>query len=330
VVELSHRTLTSDADHSVTPRTRENWVWRGMVMANKATAAKGFWAARVLFAACFIWLTFGSSAAFPQTVQDQAWEVLYAGINEHNTTKRAAAVGALGLLQGDPRAVESAEKALGDKKPAVRAAGATALGQLDSRSSIPLLRVAATDKDNRVFYAAADSLILLGDPAGYDAYYDQLTGERKSGEGMVADKKKLITDPRAMVILGVGVGIGYAPYAGYGWMLWKELSKDYASPMRIKALKKLENDPDSRISKGLLKAASDKHWTVRVAALFAIARHDDPSLIGPITPYMADKKAPVRYTAAAAILRLSALVPTDDTPQPGNEEMKTQVPTSEK
>ncbi len=277
-------------------------------MSNEPTAVGGCRAAGVILVSCCIWLTLGSTAAFPQTIQDKAWGILRAGINEHDTTKRAAAVGALGLLQGDPRAVESAEKALEDKKPAVRAAGATALGQLDSRSSIPLLRVAATDNDNRVFFAAADSLILLGDPAGYEAYYDQLTGERKSGVGMLADKKKLIADPRAMAILGFGVGIGYAPYASYGWMVWKELSKDYASPIRIKALKKLENDPDSRISKGLLKAASDKHSTVRVAALFAIARHGDPSLIDSISPYLADKKASVRYAAAAAILRLSAAI----------------------
>jgi HEAT repeat protein len=67
-----------------------------------------------------------------------------------------------------------------------------------------------------------------------------------------------------------------------------------------------------------------------VAALSAIARHGDISLIGPITPYMADKKTAVRYTAAAAILKLSESVPTDDTPQTGTEQVETQVPTSEK
>lgn len=282
-------------------------------MSNKTTVAQGFRTAGVVLASCCIWLTLGSTAVFSQTPEEKAWEILQAGLNEHNTSKRAAAAGALGFLDGNARAIDSAERALGDRKPAVRAAAATALGQMGSRSSIPPLRAAAGDKDNRVFYAAADSLILLGDPAGYDAYYDQLTGERRSGEGIIPDKKQLIADPRALVILGVGVGVSYAPYAGYGWMLWKELSKDYSSPMRIKALKKLENDPDSRINKGLLKVASDKHWTVRVAALSAIAGHDDPSLIGPITPYMGDEKAPVRYMAAAAILRLSALVTEDDT-----------------
>jgi HEAT repeat protein len=294
-------------------------------VARNTSAEKWLRAAGVVFAACCVWSIFGATVAFPQVSPQKAWEVLQTGINEHNASKRADAVGALGLLKDDPRAIGLAEKALRDKKPAVRAAGATALGQLASRSSIPLLRATARDKDNRVFYAAADSLILMGDAAGYEAYYEQLTGERKSGEGLVANKKKLVTDPRAMVMLGVGVGIGYAPYAGYGWMLWEELSKDYASPMRVKALKKLENDQDSRISIGLLQAAADKHWTVRVAALSAIARHGDPGLAGPITPYLGDKHAAVRYTTAAAIIRLSALAPADATSQAGREAMKAEV-----
>jgi HEAT repeat protein len=299
-------------------------------MANRPTVAQKFRAPGVMLAASCIWLTLGSSAVFPQTPKQKAWEILQGGLNEHNTTRRAAAARALGFVAGDSRAIESAEKALGDRKPAVRAAAATALGQLGDRTSIPLLREAAKDKDNRVFYAAADSLISLGDPAGYDAYYEQLTGERKSGEGIVPDKKKLLADPRALTLLAVGVGIGYAPYATYGWMVWRELSKDYASPMRIKALSKLENDPDSRISKGLLKVLSDNHWTVRVAALSAIARHGDVSLIGPITPYMADEKAAVRYTAAAAVLRLSALVPADDASESTDEVVKAEAPVREK
>lgn len=263
---------------------------------------------RVVFAVFCVWLVLGSPAAFSQTPQEKPWEILQAGLSEHKTGKRAAAVGALGLLQGDPRAIESAEKALRDKKPAVRAAAATSLGQMGAQSSVPLLKQALADKQNQVFFAAADSLLSMGDPAGYDVYYEILTGERKSGQGLIAAKKKLLTDPRALVLIGIGVGISYAPYAGYGWMVWQELSKDYATPVRVNALRKLANDPDSRIGEALVKAASDKHWTVRVAALSAIARHGDPSLICSITPHMSDKKAPVRYTAAAAVLRLSALV----------------------
>jgi HEAT repeat protein len=284
-----------------------------MVMRRKANGAKGLRKPTLTLGACCIWLIFGTSPAFPQTFREKAWEILQAGLSESRTSNRAAAVGALGLLQGDPRAIEAVEKALGDRKPAVRAAAATALGQMGARSSIPLLKEALADRENRVFFAAADSLLVLGDPAGYDLYYEILTGERKSGENWFAEKKKVITDTRAVVLLGLGVGIGFAPYAGYGWMVFRELSKDYGTPVRIRALKKLENDSDSRIGQALMKAAGDKHWTVRVAALSAIARHGDPSLICQITPFMSDKKIAVRYTAAAAVIRLLALGPLDET-----------------
>jgi HEAT repeat protein len=262
-----------------------------------------------------VWFLLGCSAAFPQTAQENAWNILQNGLRDQNTNRRAAAVTALGLIRDDPKAIESAEGALSDKKPIVRAAAATALGQMDARSSIPVLKEALTDKDNRVFFAAADSLLSLGDPAGYDVYYEILTGERKSGQNWIGEKKRLIADERAMVLLALGVGIGFAPYAGYGWMVTQELSKDYGSPVRVNALKKLANDPDPRIGEALIKAAFDKHWTVRVAALSAIARHGDPSFLGRIIPLMKDKKAPVRYTAAATVLRLSVLVTVEHATQ---------------
>jgi len=111
-----------------------------------------------------------------------------------------------------------------------------------------------------------------------------------------------------MVLLALGVGIGFAPYAGYGWMVMQELAKEHGTPVRINALKKLGNDPDPRIGEALVNAAFDKHTTVRVAALSAIAHHGDPSFLGRIIPLMNDKKAPLRLAAAAAVLRLSALV----------------------
>ena len=283
-------------------------------MQGRRVGGKGLGAARALFVACYLWLFLGS-AAYPHTPQEQAKEILQTGLGEHNTSKRSAAVAALGLLHNDPWAIESVEKALGDKKAAVRAAAATALGQMGAKSSTPFLKKALADKENRVFFAAADSLLAMGDSEGYDVYYEILIGERKSGQGLIGEKKKLITDPQALVLLGIGVGIGYAPYAGYGWMVWRELSKDYATPVRLNALKKLANDPDSRIGGALAKAAYDKREIVRVAALSAIGRHDDPNLIAAVTPHMKDKKAPVRYMAAAALLRLSALEPMADETQ---------------
>jgi HEAT repeat protein len=92
------------------------------------------------------------------------------------------------------------------------------------------------------------------------------------------------------------------------------LSKDYVTPVRVNALKKLANDPDLRIGRALVKAASDKHCAVRAAALDAIARHGDANLTGVVTLHMDDKKAAVRFTAAAAVLRLSSLVSANNAP----------------
>jgi len=46
---------------------------------------------------------------------------------------------------------------------------------------------------------------------------------------------------------------------------------------------------------------------VRVAALEAIAKRGDPALISDIQPALLDRDDFVRYTAAAAIIRLSRL-----------------------
>ena len=298
-------------------------------MGTSDSAAKVLRSGGRLFAAGCLWLILCSSATSAQNTEEKAWEILQSGLRESSTSKRAAAVGALGLLQGEPRAIEAVEKALGDKRTTVRAAAATTLGQLGARSSIPLLKEALADKENRVFYAAADALLILGDPAGYDPYYEVLVGERRIGEGWFTDKKRLLADPRAMTLLGVGVGIGYAPYATYGWMVWREFSKDYATPMRVKALNKLANDPDTRIGEALVEAASDKHWTVRVAALSAIARHGDPTLISAITSHMTDQKPAVRYTAAAAVLRLWALTPIEEMRQQSTDGHQEESPDHE-
>lgn len=270
--------------------------------------AKKVPATNVVVASCIL-LILAGDYAFCQSPQEKAWEILQTGLSDHGTGNRAAAVSALGLLQDYPQAIGLAEKALSDKKPAVRAAAATALGEMGARRSIPLLKEAMRDKQRRVAFAAANSLITLGDSAGYDWFYEVLTGERKSGEGLIEEKKRLISDRNEVTLLVLGVAAGFAPYAGYGWMMWSELSHDYVTPVRVNAAKKLADHRDPRIGEGLIRAASDKHWKLRLAALRSIAHHDDPDLITGVTMHLADKKAHVRYTAAAAVLRLSALEP---------------------
>ena len=237
--------------------------------------------------------------------EQQAWEILHAGLKMENTNERSIAVHVLGLLEGDAEAVKLAEAALQDPKAEVRAAAADALGQMNARTSIPRLKEALQDKESSVVLAAAHSLQSFGEPAGYDVYYAILTGKRKSGSGLVADQEKMLRDPKKMAELGFEQGIGFIPFAGMGWSVFKMISKDDVSPVRAAAAKVLASDPDPSSGEALVAAASDKNWIVRDAALESISKRGDPALLERIVPAMTDQKNEVRYTAAAAVVHLS-------------------------
>src|SRR5690349_8502862 len=76
-----------------------------------------------------------ATVSLGQTPQQQAWNILQAGVSDKSTGRRTQAVRALGLLRGNQRAPEMAQRALEDKEPEVRAAAATALGQMGSTAS---------------------------------------------------------------------------------------------------------------------------------------------------------------------------------------------------
>jgi HEAT repeat protein len=242
-----------------------------------------------------------------QNPADTAWKVLEAGMSDSNGSERAVAARVLGMIHDDPRAIEMAEKTLEDKDPGVRAAGAKSLGRMGSKGSIEKLRALLKDKESPVVMAATESLKTLGDADAYEVYYAILTGERKSGEGLLQDQMKMLHDPKKMAEFGFSQGIGYVPYAGIAVGAFKAIHKDDTSPLRAVAAIALASDPDPHSAEALVTAASDKSLIVRTAALDAIAHRNDPNLIPAIVPMMNDEKDAVRYTAAAAIVRLSKM-----------------------
>ena len=242
-----------------------------------------------------------------ETPQDKAWRILRTGAGEKSQEVRVIAVGALGLVDHNPKAAAMAEKALEDKRPEVRAAGARALGQMLNAPSIPKLRKALADKEDLVVTAAAQSLVLLKDPAGYEFYYSVLTGERKKRQGMITKEMEVLKDPKKVVTYSIEEGIGFFPYAGYGVTAVEFIKKEEQDEASAKAVaaKFLANDPDPQSSEALARAVSDKSWRIRMAALEAIAKRADPSLLDKIQPAMSDEKSHVRYTAAAAVIKLT-------------------------
>jgi HEAT repeat protein len=77
----------------------------------------------------------------------------------------------------------------------------------------------------------------------------------------------------------------------------------------VAAAKELATDRRPKIDAALARACSDKKWPVRAAAVYAIAKRDDPGLLSAVTPLLDDKSDIVKYDAAAALLRLNAHQP---------------------
>ncbi|HKV78728.1 MAG TPA: HEAT repeat domain-containing protein [Candidatus Sulfotelmatobacter sp.] len=244
-----------------------------------------------------------------QFAPDKAWTLLAAAAQQRSPEKRVIAVRVLSLLPDNHGAIQLAQEALRDPKPEVRVAAATALGKMHALGSVPQLKELLSDRQFSVTLAAANALHELKDPACYEVYYAILTGRRKSSEGFFEQETEMFHDPKELAKMGFEQGIGYLPYAGIGWDALRTIMKDRSdgSPVKAAAASHLASDPDPRTAAALLRAAHDRNWVIRVAALQAIAERGDPSLMAKIEPLLRDSQAEVQYTAAATIVRLGTL-----------------------
>lgn len=243
-----------------------------------------------------------------ETPKHKAWDLLQNAAMSKRTIDRTDGVRALGLLSGDARARQMAEDALQDPKPEVRAAAATALGQMHATESIPKLQKALGDSKVPVVMAAAHSLRELKDNSdAYAVYYDLLTGNRKTGDGLIASQVATLKNPKELAKIGFSEGIGFVPFAGIGWDAYRTIHKNDPNPVRAVAATYLAHDPDPATARALVAATRDKNWIVRAAAIEAIAQRGDPSLSPKVQLRFTDRNPKVRYSAAAAVIRLSAV-----------------------
>ncbi len=243
--------------------------------------------------------------ALPDNPAATAWGLLRSAAKDDKTSERVSAIQVLGLITHNRTAEGMAIRALSDQKAELRTAAATALGEMKATGSIPRLKEVLSDTEPSVVLAAAHALQSMHDDAGYEVYYEILTGERKTNEGMIAQGTAAMKDPKKMAQLGFEEAIGFIPYAGIGWQAYRVLSKNNQNPVRAAAAKVLASDPDPASGKALANAAGhDKDWVVRTSALEALAHRGDPSLLEPVELAMSDDTPTVRYTAAATTLHL--------------------------
>jgi HEAT repeat protein len=240
----------------------------------------------------------------------RAWDMLVTAAFSPRTSERSNGVRALGLLRDNSQARQLAENALGDRSFEVRRAAATALGQMHATESIAKLEHALSDRSVPVVMAAAEALReLKAYKSAYAVYYDLLTGERKAGDGFVDRQLVTLRDPKQLAQIGISEGVGFVPFASIGWDAWRAMHKKDPNPVRAVAAKMLAHDPDPASERALVKATEDKDWMVRAAAVEAIAQRGDPALLPQVAEKFFDKKDTVRYSAAAAVIHLSAIEP---------------------
>jgi hypothetical protein len=124
---------------------------------------------------------------------------------------------------------------------------------------------------------------------------------------LIAGQEEMFKDRKKLAEFGFEEGIGFSPFTSIGWEIFKAVHKDDVSPVRAAAATVLADDSDPRSAQALVKSCSDKSWIVRVAALDALARRGDQTFLNDIESHTTDDKDLVRYTAAAAIIRLSGV-----------------------
>ena len=251
---------------------------------------------------CFVLLLTTQLVAAGQSVTNKAWSVLETGLCDKSTEKRAQAVSQLGLIPGDKRAIDMAERALDDPSPAVRRAALTALGDMNARASLHKIKVLARHADAKTVVTIAAVLKKLGDPEAYDIYYQLLTGKRKSGDSILDG----IKDRKGLEKMGVETAIGFAPFGGVGtgaYDYFKQNDSSHAN-LYVTAVAALADDRDPAAEKALVHASCASKDAVKIAALRALAKRGDPTVVKQIEPEMCSDKATVRYTAAATVVHL--------------------------
>jgi HEAT repeat protein len=239
---------------------------------------------------------------------DAAWQILSDALADSDASKRSYAISAMSLLKPRSEVIGIVEGFLDDKDSAVRQAAVVTLGEWRSRRSLPKLRRVLDDDAAEVSFTAARILWEMGDTRGRLVLIQVLGGERGASGNLAPEKiremKKKLHNPQALALFGVKQAGVLGPF-GIGISIAEELRKDRSASARVLSADALATDNDLSSAEQLEDALTDKSWTVRAAATQALAKRGYRHSVPIMTKLLSDKHDVVRYTAAAAIMRLT-------------------------
>ncbi len=253
------------------------------------------------------------AGAPPDARDEQCNEILKRALTARNPDTRKEAVVALSLAS-DRSPLLSMLLGMGDDKDVpVRLALVASLSDVKSKSAIDALRKALKDPVPEVSFAAAKALWNLHDPEGKAALLSVIQGETKTSSGYITSEMRqalrMMHTPATTFLYAIREGIGFVPVPGLGEGIasMQALLTDPGISGRATAVLLLGKEKDPTLLPALKDALYDKNWTVRAAAVHALALRNDPALKKDLSPLIDDDKEGVRLRAAVGYLRLSAI-----------------------
>jgi HEAT repeat protein len=249
-----------------------------------------------------------TAATDPQCV-----DILQHALTAKNPDTRLQGVIALGLASDRNTLLPLLVAMVDDKDVPVRVAVVASLADVKSKATVEALHKLLLDPVPEVGFAAAKALWNLHDPAGKDALLSVVEGDSKTASGYLNSEMRralrMIHTPSTTFMFAVREGVGFVPVPGLGQGVasMQALLSDPGISGRAAAILLVGRDKDPGILPALKDALYDKNWTVRAAAVHAIALRDDPALKKELVPLLDDEKEGVRMRTAAGFLRLSAI-----------------------
>ena len=266
---------------------------------------------RILIVALAL-LTSASLAQESSDPAEHAWQIITDGFKDSNPDKRKEVVEAASLgMTTNQKIYDLIGDALRDPDAQVRLAACETLSSWKDRRSIPLLKGAVKDDVPEVTFCAAQGLWQLGDPQGRTVLLSVLQGDTKAKSGYVSKQKRdalrMLKTPGTLITTLAKFGVGFAPVPGLGTGIssLRGLMKNNEVTPRALALLDISQDRRPDTLRVLREALNDKDWSVRAAAVHALAIRNQTDALDDLIPLLDDKKDPVSYRAAFAYLRLS-------------------------
>lgn len=247
-------------------------------------------------------------AAAPVDPSATARNVLSDESQHKDPDRRRDAAVALGMMPSGPFALGILERMMSDKDVPVRVGVTAALGDLNSKESVALLKKALEDPVPEVTYGAAVALYEAKDPESDALLREIVRGETKASSGLLKREfrdfmRNFSTRDRGIrYALRMGVGFVPVPGIGMGYSAANNLMFHPKFSKRARTLMLLADEKSAENVKLVVDSLEDDDWSVQASAVTILARQDRREYTEQLIPLLTDTSPQVRVRAAATYL----------------------------